>query len=230
MARAARRKLSPEAVFAAAVALADAEGLEALSMRKLAQALGVEAMSLYNHVPGKEALLDGMADLVVAEFACPDPAAPWRAEMMRRGEAAVAALLRHPWAPLVVGSRANPGPAMLAYVEATLASLAAAGFDVPLADHAWNAMDAHIYGFALQQIRFPFAPEAHAAVAAAYLPHLEGAGLPYLRAITIEVAEGRHDGIQSFGFGFGLLLDGLERLPRGPAGGGWAVSPSDARA
>ena len=214
MAQAERGRLSREVVLVRALEMADAEGIEALSMRKLAQALGVEAMSLYNHVRNKEALIDGIVDLVVAEFHLPRSGADWRAEMARRGQVAHEAMLGHPWSALLVGLRPEPGPAMLAYVEATLGCLFAAGFSVPMADHAWNAMDAYIHGFTLQRIRFPFAPGAYAEVARAYLPMLEGAGMPHLEAMTREVAEGRHDGVQSFAFGFDLLLDGLERMPR----------------
>lgn len=214
MTKVERPRLSRDVVLAQALRMADANGIEALSMRKLAQALGVEAMSLYNHVRNKDALIDGIVELVVAEFAHPDPAGDWRAEMMARGQAAHAAMMRHPWSPLLVGSRAEPGPAMLAYVEATLGCLFAAGYSVPMADHVWNAMDAYIYGFTLQRIRFPFQPGEYAAVATGYLPMLEGAGMPHLQAMTREVAEGRHDGVQSFEFGFDLLLTGLERLPR----------------
>jgi AcrR family transcriptional regulator len=210
-----RPKLSRDLVLRRAVALADAEGIEAVSMRKLAQALGVEAMSLYNHVAGKDEVLDGMVEQVIAEIPLPLAGADWRAEMLRRGEGAHGVMMAHPWAPLLVVSRANAGPAMLAYVEATLAVLVGAGFSLPQADHIWNAMDSYIYGFTLQKLRFPFRPEGYADAARGYLPMIPQGTLPQFRALTEAVAERRHDGLHDFAFGFGLLLDGVDRLPRG---------------
>jgi len=138
------------------------------------------------------------------------------AEMRKRGQGAHAVMIAHPWAPLLVVSRVNAGPAMMAYVDATLAALVGAGFSYAMADRIWNAMDSYIYGFSLQQIRFPFQPGDYAAVARQYLPMIPADVLPHMHALTVEVAEERHDGIQNFDFGFDLLLEAIDRLPRAP--------------
>lgn len=206
-----RAPLHRDRVLAAAIVLADRDGIGALTMRSLGAALGVQAMSLYNHVANKDDVLDAITDLVVAEIDPPRPEEPWKASMLRRGSSARAVLLRHPWAPALLMSRANVGPGMLRYVDATLRCLLAAGFTLPQADHAWNAMDSFIYGFVLQELNFPFQKETYAAVAAAYLPGLSAEQYPAMHALTSLVAAGRHDGVHTLELGLGLILDGLER-------------------
>lgn len=218
--RRARRRapLTRERVLRAALHLADEEGLEALSMRRLAQELGVEAMSLYNHVAGKDDLLDGIADMVVGEIEVPAIGADWKAAMRRRATSAHEVFLRHPWAPLLIGSRVNVGPAMLRYVNATLGCLREAGFSYELADRAWNAIDSHVYGFTIQELNFPLEPSEYASAAKMFLPRLPADEYPYMRALTELVIEGTHRGVHEFQFGLELILDGLERLLR--RGGG----------
>ena len=109
-------------------------------------------------------------------------------------------------------SRANVGPASLTYVDATIGCLRAAGFSWALADHAWNAIDSLVYGFTLQQLNFPFAPEDYARMAEHFLPTLPAGAYLHLRGLSQEVIDGRHDGLHTFEFGLDLLLDGLERL------------------
>lgn len=207
-----REPLSRDRVLRAAVHLADTRGLEALTMRELGESLGVQAMSLYRHVADKEDLLDAMVDHVVAEIEVPSPSDPWKVAMRKRAMSAHDALLRHPWACGLLMSRAAVGPAKLRYVDATLGCLQAAGFPLPLADHAWNALDGHLYGFTLQELNFPFQPDQYAAVAAGYLPSLSQASYPHLHALTTLVVNREHDGLHDFAFGLELLLDGLERL------------------
>ena len=142
----ARRGLTREAVLAAAVAMADDQGIDALTMRALAHSVGVEAMSLYHHVPNKEALLDGMIDRVFAEVALPPADGDWQR----------AALRRHPWALPLLESRRTPGPANLAYHEANIACLRAAGFTPRQVAHAYAVLDAFVYGFVQQEIMLPF--------------------------------------------------------------------------
>lgn len=209
-----REPLTRDRVLRAAVTFADTQGLDALTMRALGAALGVQAMSLYNHVKDKEDLLDGMVELVVSEIEAPSPAAPWREAMERRAHSAHGVLMRHPWACSQLMSRVNVSPSMLAYIDATLACLTRAGFSLPMADHAWNAMDCFIYGFTLQRLHFPFAPQDYAAAAAGYLPSLSQAQYPAMHALTVQVATGGHDGLHALDFGLGLILDGLERLRR----------------
>lgn len=213
--RGPRNALTPQRVFAEAVKLADAGGIEALSMRKLAQALEVEAMSLYNHIAGKEELLDGIVECVISEMAIPDPTGDWRLEMHRRAHSMHEVLLRHPWSALLILSRVNVGPANLSHFNATLGCLMKAGFSPAEADWAWNALDSHLYGFTIQMLKFPFAPESYAEQAREFMPMIPAEIYPHLRALANEVAEGRHDGIQDFEFGLSMILDGLEaRLRR----------------
>ncbi len=207
-----RTPLSRERVLTTALRLADRRGIDALSMRNVAYALRVEAMSLYNHVKNKDEILDGIVDLVAAEIALPTIDADWRAAMRRRAISAHEVLVRHPWATMLIVSRANVGPAMLRYVDATIGCLRAAGFSLPLADHAWNAIDSYVYGFTLQKLNFPFEPEEYAEVAAAYLPSLSATEFPNLHALTVLVSERRHAGTHDLELGLDLLLDGLERL------------------
>ncbi|MFZ6181151.1 TetR/AcrR family transcriptional regulator [Nannocystis pusilla] len=207
-----RAPLSRERVLRAAVELADAEGLAALSMRRLAQALGVEAMSLYNHVAGKDDVLDGMVDLVVGEIEAPAVGGDWKAAIRRRAVSAHEVLLRHRWAPQRVVSTLNIGPAMRRYVDATIGCLTAAGFSYAQADRAWNAIDSHIYGFTLQQLNFPLAPGEYASAAQQFLHLIPPEQYPHMHAMSRLVIDGKHDGLQDFTFGLDLLLDGLERL------------------
>ncbi|MFD6161736.1 TetR/AcrR family transcriptional regulator C-terminal domain-containing protein [Nocardia sp. NPDC060256] len=214
---AARAPLNREKVLHTAVRFADEHGLAALSMRRLAQTLGVEAMSLYNHVTNKDDLLDGIADLVVAEMGVPEIGGDWKAAMRARATAAHKALLRHPWANGLIGTRLNVGPAMLRYIDATLGCLRAAGFSYQLADRAWNAMDSHIYGFTLQQVNFPLQPDEYASAAQQFLPLIPADRFPYMNALSQLVIDGKHTGIADFTFGLNLILDGLERLLDGSA-------------
>lgn len=207
-----RAPLSKELVLKTAVKLADRIGIEALSMRRLGQALGVEAMSLYKHVANKEAILEGIVDLVVHEIAAPAIGGDWKAAMRKRAISAHAVLMRHPWATMLLVSRPNVGPAMLRYVNATIGCLCEAGFSYPMADHAWNAIDNHVYGFTLQKLNFPFKPEEYAAAAAGFLPQLPADQYPYLRGLSEQVILGHHSGMHDFEFGLDLLLEGLERL------------------
>lgn len=214
----ARRKTRPPLgrgpILRAAVKIADESGIESLSMRKLAQTFGVEAMSLYKHVANKDDILDGIVDIAASEIDLPRIGGDWKVEMRRRASAAHAVLMRHPWATMLMVSRANVGPAMLRYVDATLGCLREAGFSYPMADHAWNAIDSHVYGFTLQKLNFPFQPEEYADVAKAYLPMIPAEQYPYLHGLSQEVIGGGYDGLHGFEFGLDLILDGLERRRR----------------
>jgi AcrR family transcriptional regulator len=207
-----RAPLTRERVLRAALQLADKNGIDAVSMRRLAQKLGVEAMSLYNHVANKDEVLDGITDMVVGEIEVPAIGADWKAAMRRRAISAHEVLMRHPWAPLLVVSRMNIGPAMLRYVNATLGCLREAGFSYAMADHAWNAIDSHVYGFTLQKLNFPLNPAEYASAARGFLPMLPESEYPYMRALTMLVSEGKHRGLHDFEFGLDLILDGLEQL------------------
>ena len=204
--------LSRERVLQAGIQLADQEGSDALSMRKLAQQLGVKAMSLYNHVANKDDLIDGMVDIVASEIAVPNVEVDWKTAMRKRALSAHQVLLRHPWATMAIVSRANVGPAMLRYVDATLGCLVKAGFSFEMADHIWNAIDSHIYGFTLQKLNFPFEEADYVDAAKQYVSMLPVKKYPYLNQLTHHVMDGRYNGIHDFEFGLDLLLDSLERL------------------
>lgn len=207
-----RKSLTREGVLDAALRIADEQGLEALSMRNLAQALKVEAMSLYNHVSNKEHILDGLVELVVSEIILPEAGGDWRVAMRARAHSAHGVLMSHPWATMLFVSRLNIGPNMLRYVDATIGCLRAAGFSYPMADHAWNALDAYIYGFTLQKLNFPLEPKEYASAAERFLPMIPPEQFPHLNRMSREVISGRHDGIQHLTLGLELLLEGLERL------------------
>jgi AcrR family transcriptional regulator len=204
--------LSRTRILRSALALADREGLEGLSMRKVAQGLGVQAMSLYNHVANKDDLIDGMVELVVGEMAVPEVGKEWKGEMRRRAIVAHAVLLRHPWALIPLMSRVNVGPMILRYIDATLGCLHAGGFSLVMADHAWNAIDSHIYGFTMQELKFPFEPTDYAEAAKMGLDLIPAALYPNMHYLAIEVMERRYDGLHDFEFGLEMVLDGLERL------------------
>ena len=210
--RASRTPLSRERVLQAALVLADERGIDALSMRNLGAALGVKAMSLYNHVANKDEVLDGIVDIVAGEIHAPQKGGLWKKAMQRRATSAHEVLLRHPWATQLIVSRVNVGPAMLRYVDATIGCLREAGFSPVMADRAWNAIDSHVYGFTLQKLNFPIAPDDYSDEAEAFLPQIPAADYPHLRELAQQVIDGHHDGLQEFDFGLGLILDGLERL------------------
>lgn len=204
--------LSRERVLRAALRLADEGGIESLSMRRVAQDLGVQAMSLYHHVANKDDMLDGIVDIVVSEIDVPSLETDWQTAMRQRATSAHAVLLRHPWATLPLVSRINAGPAMLRYVDATLGCLCKAGFSLEMADHAWNAIDSHIYGFTLQELNFPFEAADYSAAAAQGLALIPADQYPYLNRLTRQVMEGHYDGIHNFEFGLELILNGLDRF------------------
>ncbi len=204
--------LSRERVLQAALRLVDEGGIEALSMRKLALDLGVQAMSLYNHVANKDDIIDGIVDRVVSEIELPDLMMDWKTALRRRSISAHEMLLRHPWATMPLVSRINVGPAMLSYINATLGCLQEAGFSLEMADQIWNAIDSHIYGFTLQQLNFPFEAENYSEAAKIGLPLIPADQYPYMNKLTHAVIEKRYSGIHDFEFGLELILDGLDRV------------------
>jgi AcrR family transcriptional regulator len=208
-----RTPLSRDRVVAAGVALADASGIESLTMRRLGEALGVEAMSLYKHVANKTDLLDGMTDAVFGEIVLPEIGAEWRTAMRDRAIAARAALNRHPWAIALVSSRTAPGPATLHHHDTVIGILRAGGFSIPLAAHAFSAIDSYVYGFALQEATLPFdTAEEAAEVGEAMFARMAPDQYPHLTAFTVEhVLQPGYDYGAEFEYGLDLVLDGLER-------------------
>lgn len=199
-----------------AVALADEHGIGALTMRRLADRLQVEPMSLYHHVANKDDILDGMVDLIFREIDLPSPDAEWKAAMQDRAAAVRDALRRHPWAVGRMESRLTPGPATLRHHDAVIGCLRAAGFAVDLAAHAFSAIDSYLYGFAMQELNLPFrTPEESAAMATTFLDHFPAEEYPHLAELTVEhVLQPGYDYGEEFAFGLDLILDGLERARR----------------
>jgi AcrR family transcriptional regulator len=215
----AREPLNRDRVLRAALSLADEAGVDALTMRRLAKELGVEAMSLYNHVPGKDALLNGLVNLVFEEIEPPSPEDEWRDAMRKRALSTRAALRRHPWAVGLMEGGSTPGPANARLHEAVLACLRGAGFSLAETVHAYNVQDSYIYGFALQERALPEAfedPEVSAQVAARQLAQIPPDEFPFVREMVGgHIAEHGFDYAAEFVFGLDLILEGLERRRQG---------------
>ena len=207
-----RKPLSRERVLQAALALADGSGLEAFSMRGLAQKLGVVPMALYKHVANKEELLDGMVDIVFSEIELPSGDLDWRSVMQRRAISTREALHRHSWAIGMMESR-HPGPANLRNHNAVMGCLRKAGFSFEMAIHAYSLQDAYIYGFALQERDLGLETPASAGEAAQRRAQTIDAleDYPYLVEIATKLPETGYDNAVEFAWGLDLLLEGLER-------------------
>ncbi len=206
------RKLTPQAVVTTALALADRHGLEALTMRGLAKELGVEAMSLYHHFAGKDALLDAMVDRVYAAILLPEASGQWRAELRRRSVSVRQVLHAHPWALPLMESRRAPGPANLAYHEANIACLRAAGFTPEQVAHAYAIVDAFVYGFVLQEATLPFESGDEAAAMIEQDAFGEAlASYPNMVWFTQEVILGPgYSFTREFEPGLDLVLEGIQ--------------------
>jgi AcrR family transcriptional regulator len=211
----ARVPLNQDRVLRAALVLADEAGVEALTMRRLAKELGVEAMSLYNHVPSKDALLNGIVNLVFEEIEPPSPDDEWRDAMRKRAVSTRAALRRHPWAVGLMEGGSTPGPANARIHEACLACLRGAGFSLAETVHAYNVQDSYIYGFALQERALPDSfedPEVSAQVAARQLAQIPADEFPFIREMVGDhIARHGFDYAAEFAFGLDLILDALVR-------------------
>jgi AcrR family transcriptional regulator len=208
-----RQPLNRERVLQAGLQLADEAGLESLSMRRLGQVLGVEAMSLYNHVASKEDLLDGLADIAIEEIEMPSEALDWKEAMRRRAISVRDMLVRHPWASSVIESRTKPSPARSRYPEQVVAILRRAGFSPVMALHAFFILDSYIYGFVVQEENMPSGtPEQLAEMAGSILSALPAREYPYLHEIVVDhVMKAGFSYGDEFAFGLDLILDGLER-------------------
>lgn len=208
-----RDRLNRERVVHAAMELADARGIDAVTMRELARELGVEAASLYNHVSGKDDLLNGMVELVIAEIDVPAGGVDWKQAVRRRAISARSVFARHPWAASLIDSRDRTGPSSIAYVDRVLGVLIGAGFSPAGAANAFLVIDSYIYGFERQQSNFAASDDAAAVEAAqevlAAIP--EGA-FPNAMLVATEYADTPFDQDAAFDFGLGLILDSLERM------------------
>jgi AcrR family transcriptional regulator len=211
-----RAGLTRDRVLRAAITRADRDGITGLTMRKLGEELGVEAMSLYNHVKNKDDLLDGMTDAVFAEIELPAEGEDPMPELRRRALSVRSALKRHPWATPLMQSRTHPGPATLRHHDAVIGAMRRAGFSIELTARAFSVMDAYIYGFALQEASLPFDSPADAAeVGQMMAAQLTAADYPHLAEFTVEhILQPGYDYGEEFEAGLDLVLEGLERARR----------------
>ncbi|NDL59587.1 TetR/AcrR family transcriptional regulator [Phytoactinopolyspora mesophila] len=207
-----RPSLSRELIVEAAVRVADRGGMAQVSMRNVGKELGVEAMSLYHHLAGKDDLLDGLADWIFTQIELPDPTHPWRSAMSARAASARSALSKHSWALGLIESRRSPGPALLRHHDTVLGCLRHNGFSLRLAAHAFSAIDAYVYGFVLTEVNLPFegtdgldelVGEIHGSIPAGAYPHLT-------ELMTDHVLGREYSYADEFEFGLTLILDGLE--------------------
>jgi AcrR family transcriptional regulator len=207
-----RIRLSRERVLRAAIAHADAGGLEALSMRQLADLLGVAPMALYRHIANKDDLIDAMVDVVFSEIGAPPGGADWRSAMRARATSLRDALSRHRWAIGLMESRRNPGPANLRHHDTVIGRLRAAGFSVAMAAHAYAVLDSYIYGFALTAMNLPFsAAEKVVDVGHDMLAAFPATEYPNLvEFITEHASKPGYEYGAEFEYGLDLILDGLE--------------------
>jgi AcrR family transcriptional regulator len=206
-----REPLSRDRVLRAAMAVADSGGLASLTIRSLAQELGVKPMSVYHYVANKDEILDGIVDIVFSEIELPKVGGDWRDEMRRRAHSARGALRAHPWAIGLLESRANPGPATLQHHDATLGTLRAGGFTVPQTAHAYALLDSYIYGFTLQEASLPFnGSQSIEEVAEVMMADFPVDAYPHLVEIATEHAlQPGYEFGDEFDFGLELILDGL---------------------
>jgi AcrR family transcriptional regulator len=222
-----RDRLDRTRVVEAAIELADRDGIEAVSMRKLGQELGVEAMSLYTHVEGKEDLLDGMADALIATIPAVDTSGPWRPALRRTILAARGVLLRHRWAAKVIESRATPGPSTIAHMDTVARILLQGGLGDDLAHHAMHVLGSRVLGFS--QDLYDDKADVDSGVSAEYARQLAMA-YPSVGAIALAASHegglGGCDDDVEFAFGLDLILDGLEGLRLGRASVTRKIEPS----
>jgi AcrR family transcriptional regulator len=208
-----RRPLSRDRILRAALELADAAGVESITMRKLGHALGFEAMSLYNHVASKDDVLDGILDLVLGETQLPAPEGDWDAAIRTSAISVHEALRRHPWACTLLMSPGRIRPARLRYMDALLGRLREAGFSAETTYTAYHVLDAHIFGFSLWQTSHTYTPAQTAEIADVFERTITVDAYPYLHEHGQQhFAEGPHREVNPFEFGLDLILDGLKEI------------------
>ncbi len=207
-----RTSLSSDRVIAAAITLADRIGIDSFTIRKLATELDVKPMTIYHHVANKEAILDGMVDLVFREIDHPSKDLDWKAAIRQRSVSARSVLARHPWAVPLMESRTSPGPETLGHHNAVLGCFRAGGFSIKMTAHAYALIDSYIYGFVLQEANLPATDGADmAALAESIIEPLPDDLFPNLTELAVEhVLQPGYDFGNEFDFGLNLILDGLE--------------------
>lgn len=209
-----RAPVNLERTLRVALTVADSEGIQAVTMRRLARELGVEAASLYHHVDGKDQILDGLVDLVAAEIEPPQLSADWREAISQRAHHTRDGLRRHPWAVSLMASRTNPGPATLRLLETGIRCFREGGFSVPLAAHGVSTVDSYVHGFVLQEVNLPFRTESElAAMTGTIMETFPASEFPYLFEMTIEhVLQPGYDYGKEFDSGLTAVLNGVAAL------------------
>lgn len=211
-----RSALSRAKVLEAAIDLADQIGIEALTIRKLADKLGVGAMTIYHHVPSKEAILDGMVEIVFTEIEKPPADVDWKTAMRQRCISARRVLNRHPWAAPLMESRTSPGPANLSHHDAVIGCLRNGGLSIRMTAHTYAILDSFIYGFAFEEATLPTGGgEGFAEIAEQIAAHFPSDEYPHLAELTFEhVLKPGYDFGDSFEFGLDVIIDGLDRAAK----------------
>lgn len=202
--------LSQDLILQAAKLIVQADGLESLSMRKLAAELNVKAMSLYNHIKNKDHLIHLLLDDVVSQITLPQENENWQCEMVKRAESAHQVFLKNSWSLMPLLSRINSGPAMLRYIDRSLACLHYAGFSLPEADQILNYFDSYIYGFTLIELQFPIQSENYLSTTEEMLPALPQKDYPAMHQLSMILLQNKYDGKQNFVSGIQTILKGLE--------------------
>lgn len=205
-------KLSKDLIVRRAIAVADTDGFEKLSMRRLASTLDVEAMSLYHYFPNKKELVSAMVDELIPALDPPDCVDDWQVAMKKRAHVIRGVFVTHPWMAHELVSGINVGPAMLAYTDTSIGYLVNAGFTYQMADYAWNVIDSYIYGFNMQAQNFPLEPDEYKTAAQQFLPMIPRSDYPFLHGMSMQIITGTHDGVQDFDFGLNIILSSLEEL------------------
>ena len=211
-----RPPLSRDRVLRTAMSVADANGLGALTIRSLAQQLGVKPMSVYYYVANKDEILDAIVDMVFGEIELPQVGGDWRTEMRRRANSARRVLQRHSWAITLVQSRLNPGPETLRHHDAFIGTLRSAGFSVALTAHAFALIDSYVFGFALSEAALPIhGPDSVSDVAESMMQqYFDPGAYPHLLEFTTQhVMRPDYDFGDEFGYGLDLILNALEVPP-----------------
>jgi len=208
-----RLPLSRDRILRAALELADEGGIESLTMRKLGQALGFEAMSLYNHVANKDDVFDGILDLVLAESEPPSPTGDWDAAIRTSAISVHEALRRHPWSCTLLMAPEHARPARARYMDSLLGRLREAGFSAETTYHAYHVLDGHIFGFSLWETSHTYTAEQVSTFKARFEQTITADAYPYLHEHAQQhFNEGTHREVRAFEFGLDLILDGLKKI------------------
>jgi AcrR family transcriptional regulator len=231
-----REPLTRQRALTTAMTIADTDGIESLTMRKLAQTLGVEAMSLYHHVANKNDILDGMVDMVFAEIDLPSHDVDWMTAMTNRGRSVRTALVRHRWAISLMESRTSPGPSTLRHHDAVIGCCRRAGFTVEMTGHAFSLIDSYIYGFVLQEVNLPFDDgDDLGELVDSMMPPEMAEAYPHLTELTTDhILQPGYSYGDEFEFGLQLVLAALEMShqtdPLSPrSSSGWPTQPDSSQ-